>query len=93
MAGNTVYFAEVKAGDIFRHRAGDKYAKTYFAFLHGRWIFLFPIENGKVCRKGGGDEAIFPADPVEILSADEIRKLGLPFNENGTLAEDKMWAE
>ncbi|OGZ23468.1 MAG: hypothetical protein A3A08_00935 [Candidatus Nealsonbacteria bacterium RIFCSPLOWO2_01_FULL_41_9] len=83
-------FWDVKAGDFFRYPANSKGAKVYFATLHGNWIFHFPVENG-VVRNVSDDSNIYPPETVEVLSLEEVKKLGLPFNADGTLAEDKIF--
>ena len=60
---------------FYRFR-GDSEGNLFFAGLHGRWVYSFPVlENGEVNRHS--DCAPFPNQEIVVLNHDELNKLGI----------------
>jgi hypothetical protein len=66
--------------------------KLYFAFLHGNWVFHFPVIDGKIQRHDDGSN-ILPWSTVEVIPISEVSEYGMPIKENENPMDSKFWSQ
>ncbi len=65
--------------------------KIYFAMPHGRWIFHFPVIDGKISR-GSDDSNIYPDEEIKILLFKELEDYGFYIKNGDNPFDDQFWS-
>ena len=69
-------FGNVKAG-FFLDPAVPDGSVIYFAFLHGRYVFHFPVREGEISKSSSCSGSIFPKQKVSVLEKEDYKKYGV----------------
>ncbi|MFA6306225.1 MAG: hypothetical protein WCV70_00350 [Patescibacteria group bacterium] len=69
-------FGKLESGFFLLNDGGEN--KLFFAYLHGRWSFPFPVCDGKIQGKSmHGYEAICPKQIIEVIPREDWDKFSL----------------
>lgn len=72
-------FGQLECG-FFRKSHGK--AKIFFAFPHGKWTFVFPVEGNGLISRRGTDESFHPSELVEVVHSGSLGISEIKWGEN-----------